>query len=134
MLEIQKTSAKSEPDYALAVENEIHNKIREAAEGRDGAAEMAGFLARINQAAPISAGRLATTLSRMPGTSGLDVLDHLAQTPTLANSGVVDSTLGELARQAGGDSPEAVKHWLELHPSSPLAPTIRQLLELAPAN
>jgi hypothetical protein len=127
MLNVKNSSADTESDYANAVEAEVFDKISGAARWTEGTAEMAAVLAKINAAAPISPSRLLNTIDSLHGTDGLDVLDHLVQTPAMANNEAVDDALH--ASQAFRKSPEAVRQWLEKHPSSPIAGRVQKLLD-----
>lgn len=128
MLDVRKSSAATEPAYAKAVEDEIYNKLYGAAEWTDGVRELAGHLVRIHQDTPIAPNRLLSTVSRMHGNWGLDLMDELARNPTTANSEALELAVTQAAGKSVKDSPAAVSKWLERHPASPLAPRIQQMM------
>lgn len=133
MLELRKSSVGTEPGYAQAVESEILNRLFMAAQWTGGAPEMANQLVKINAAAPINPDRLASTISRMPGTAGFDLIGHLAKNPAMARNEGIESAIAKVTRSVNQQSPQAVNSWLEQNASSPIAPQIRQVLG-APAG
>lgn len=128
MLEVRKSSAATEPGYAKAVEDEIYNKLFGAAEWTGGARELAGHLARIHQDTPIAPNRMLSTVSRMHGNYGLDLMDELARNPATANSEALELAVTQVAGKSAKNSPAEVNKWLERHPASPLAPRIQQMM------
>jgi hypothetical protein len=128
MLKVKKSSADTEPEYAAAVESDIFSRMAGAVEWNHGSAEMAGFLTKINAAEPISQSQLLRAVSPMHGTEGFDVIDRLAQVPSMAGSEALDQSLQALTARRAGESREQVEQWLQQHPSSAITERMRAIL------
>jgi hypothetical protein len=125
MLEVQRTSAATESEYARAVENEVFSRITGASEGTSGAKEAAARLLQIHRVRPISNEQIVRSVSKMQGTWGLDLIAQLAATPVLSDPGATDQALFSVVSHK---PPQVMRKWLDENPSSPLNTQIESQL------
>lgn len=134
MLEVTSSSPEDEADYVAKVENHVFGGLVAAARSKGGELELARHLERINKVKPISAAQMIRTVSGLPGTQSLDLMDQLARSPEFSNLSNPEAALLQAVPHGVSRSLDLIGNWLDQHPDSPLVPAIRANLSTKPKH
>lgn len=120
----------TDPAYAKALENDVFQRLFEAAEWTGGTPQMAERFARIHQQTPISNSRLISTAQRMHGSDGLTLIDRLAKNHvvTVDDPEVTGRAIASITNRAPG----VARQWLQENPDSPIRDLVNEAVSGAP--